>query len=117
MQDKAFDLSYLNSQIGDSAIVDEIVNRYMIHAGGQIQRLSSLDPVPGNREEIHRIAHSIKSGAGNIGADALRTTARNLELKTKTGAIEGCTAEIKKLIQDFHSLQESITVKIPGEKR
>ena len=115
MRNKPYDLTYMLRQIGDQDLVEEIVSRYIVHVQEQLDTLKNLKPYAENLPEIHRIAHSIKGGARNIGAARMEKTAMSLEKRAKANKAHTCGGEIKKLIQAFHSLQESITLKVPGD--
>ena len=106
MDEKYLDLSLLNEQIGDTSIVRDIVSKYLTHLENQLIHLRSLSPEESNLEEIHRIAHSIRGGTGNIGAVSLQNIAKELEYCAKLGESETCGSKIEKLWQAFITLRE-----------
>ena len=106
MDEKLLDLSVLNRQIGDTSVVKEIVSRYLVHLEEQLVHLRTLRPWEDNLEEIHRIAHSIRGGAGNIGAIRLHNLAKELEACVKRGETEICSGHIEKLWEAFITLRE-----------
>ena len=106
MDEKHLDLSLLNEQIGDASIVKDIVLKYLTHLENQLVHLRSLSPEESHLEEIHRIAHSIRGGTGNIGALTLQALAKELEYSAKRGQAETCGSQIEKLWEAFITLRE-----------
>ncbi|MBN2510493.1 MAG: Hpt domain-containing protein [Spirochaetales bacterium] len=106
MNHEILDLSLLESHIGDAGLVRDIVAKYLVHLETQLITLKGLCPFEDHTEEIHRIAHSIRGGTGNIGAAQMHRIAWDFERELKTGKTDACPVFIEKLWEAFITLKE-----------
>ena len=113
-QGPPLNLDYLVEQIGDRKVIFDIVLKYQKHLNKQVQLLGEeLDSC--KYVEVHRIAHSIKGGAGNIGAEKLRESAWKLEIKAKQGDLVNCTPLYSALKDNFSLVDSYINDLVKGE--
>jgi HPt (histidine-containing phosphotransfer) domain-containing protein len=54
--------------------------------------------------EVTRISHSLKSAAGNIGAERLSAASFKAEKSAKTGSLEGLDVLVKEIQREFDEL-------------
>lgn len=53
----------------------------------------------GDREELERLAHSLKSSAANIGAERLRRMAEDLEHQVASGDLESAPERLERVVE------------------
>jgi HPt (histidine-containing phosphotransfer) domain-containing protein len=92
------DLEGLADRFGDQEIGKEIAETFVTNAGFQISLMRTairrLD-----WDEAHRLAHSLKGGALNIGAEAFADSARHLEKAVKECRLK----DVPELIRDMEN--------------
>ncbi len=54
--------------------------------------------------EVTRLSHSLKSAAGNIGADRMSAASRSAEMASKSGSLDGLAALIQGIQMEFEEL-------------
>jgi len=88
------DLTHLRELVGgDEEVMGEILDLFMEDAPRQIAALGEAI-TQGNWEEAHRLAHTLKGSASNVGAEPLRQAAWSLEQHTggePGGEVEGAS--------------------------
>ena len=101
-------LEYLLSQIGDEKIVMSIVRKYRNHLRTLLENLQK-ELHNEDYREVHRIAHSIKGGASNLGAESLQKSARHLEAKARIGYVPNKTGLYEAIYNDFRVVDACIS--------
>jgi HPt (histidine-containing phosphotransfer) domain-containing protein len=77
-------LTRLEETVGDPEFVAELIGDFLEGLPGQLEALRSARSA-GDAEQVHRIAHTLKSNAGTFGADALALACRELERVASDG--------------------------------
>jgi len=72
---------------GSTALVTQLVTSFLQSAGGNLERIQSA-LADGNAKALSQAAHSLKSSAANLGAEALAGCYRDLEKCGREGRIE-----------------------------
>lgn len=85
-------LARLEETVGDPEFVAELIGDFLDALPGQLEALRSAG-LSGDSEQVHRIAHTLKSNAGTFGAESLALACRELER-----AAAGGTADSGELI-------------------
>lgn len=92
---------------GNKAIYRKLLVMFRERQGDAAERMISAWRI-GEREEALRIAHTLKSLAGNIGADALFTAAGNLERAIRQGEYESVEVLLSAVAIPLHELIKAI---------
>ena len=71
-------LARLEDSVGDPEFVAELLGDFLEGLPGQLDALQGAGAA-GDAEQVHRIAHTLKSNAGTFGAEALSLACRELE--------------------------------------
>ncbi|MBN1648905.1 MAG: Hpt domain-containing protein [Spirochaetales bacterium] len=104
-------IDHMVKELGCLDTAKRILVRFAEHTNSQIERLQEAIKT-GRISEIHRISHSVKGGAMNIGADRLVETARLLEVDAKAEKIGNAKKhliDIKKAFVDVEQYIYTIT--------
>lgn len=56
--------------------------------------------------EVARLSHSLKSAAGNVGADRMSAASKKAEMAAKTGSLEGLAELIQGIKGEFNALAQ-----------
>jgi HPt (histidine-containing phosphotransfer) domain-containing protein len=103
---------FLDRLMGDEEIAEKIIEVFLDDIPKQIeslkQALEASDP-----ETFHRIVHSIKGAAANVGGEALRELAAQVEKVCKEGDFKSASDSCPALEQQFNRLKEVITTVAP----
>ncbi len=71
---------------GEPDVLSEVLKVFLIDVPPRLDRLRNAW-VAGNIEEVHRLAHSLKGSAGNIGASAMFEVCKELDDKSRAGDV------------------------------
>jgi len=104
--DTATALKRLN---GNKAIYRKLLVMFRERQGDAVARMTAAW-TSGDRDEAMRNAHTLKSLAGNIGADGLFTAAGNLERAIRLGEQESVEGLLATVAVPLHELIQSIEV-------
>ncbi len=99
----------MNNLDGDAELLEEIVDIFMETAPGQLESLENCIQI----NEVHTVAinaHGMKGGASNFCARRFVTAALKLELKAKTGSLDGAEALLSDMKDAFEEMKEVIDV-------
>ena len=108
-KNEPLDLDHMVRELGCVDTAKRILQRYAQHTEIQIERLQEAIN-SGTMSEIHRISHSVKGGAMNIGADRLVETARTLEFAAKSEQLENAPFFIQDIKKAFSDVQRAIII-------
>jgi HPt (histidine-containing phosphotransfer) domain-containing protein len=84
---------------GDKDFEREIIDLFLKDTSLHLDRLSAAIN-EGNSPNVETAAHSIKGAAANMGAEKFRKLAHGLEMKGKSGSIDG-------ILEDFDHLKSA----------
>lgn len=89
----------------DEELYNEVVEVFFEDTPVQLGKLH--DALKNNVvAEVTRLSHSLKSAAGNIGADRLSAASRSVEMAAKSGSLDGLPALIAKIQSEFDELSK-----------
>jgi HPt (histidine-containing phosphotransfer) domain-containing protein len=77
-------LALLEETVGDRGFVAELIGDFLDALPGQLAALRAGESA-GDGEELHRIAHTLKSNAATFGAEGLALACRRLEQAVRAG--------------------------------
>ena len=60
-------------------------------------------------EALRKVAHSLKSGSANVGADGLAQLCKEMEKLGRAGSTEGAAALLQQMQQAFLAVRESLS--------
>lgn len=86
-------LARLQESVGDAEFVAELIGDFLDGLPAQLEGLRSAR-ASSDAEQLHRIAHTLKSNASTFGADDLAQACRELE----TAAAGGAAADTQELL-------------------
>ena len=58
--------------------------------------------------EVARLSHSLKSAAGNVGADRMSAASKKTEMAAKSGSLEGLAELIQSIQHEFATLAQHL---------
>lgn len=85
---------------GDEEMFAEICQLFLQHAPNQVQAIEQYLSAK-DYENLSRVAHSLKSSAGSVGAEALRALAEQLEKDAKSANLEQVSPILQSLKDEF----------------
>ncbi|MEN6308528.1 MAG: PocR ligand-binding domain-containing protein [Anaerohalosphaeraceae bacterium] len=98
---------FLDRLMGDEETANAVLDIFLDDIPRQLEAIKAAmdacDPVT-----LERIAHSIKGAAANIGGEALREVAAEIERACKDGNVEFACQHSTELEQQFQQLREAI---------
>jgi PAS domain S-box-containing protein len=101
---------FLDRMMGEEEMAEKIINIFLDDIPKQIESLKqALDAC--DTETFQRIAHSIKGAAANVGGEALRELAAQVEKACKEGNFESISDRCALLESQFIRLKEEMTYK------
>jgi HPt (histidine-containing phosphotransfer) domain-containing protein len=71
-------LARLEETVGDAGFVAELIGDFLEGLPGQLEALRGAN-LSGDSEQLHRIAHTLKSNASTFGAESRARACRELE--------------------------------------
>jgi PAS domain S-box-containing protein len=98
---------FLERLMGDEELAGIVIEAFLDDIPKQIEAFKASLKACDN-ETIERIAHSIKGAAANIGGEALRILAADIEQACKKGNIEFAHNRCLELEQQFNRLKEAL---------
>lgn len=69
---------------GEPDVLNEVLSLFLAEVPPRLEKLRNAQAA-GDIELIHRIAHSLKGSAGNIGANAMFAVCKELDEKSRAG--------------------------------
>lgn len=78
-------LDQLTEEVG-AEILPRLLRTFYGEATAKIAEFDGLSAANGDKAEMHRAVHSLKSAAGSFGASALASLAAGIEQKIEDGA-------------------------------
>jgi two-component system, sensor histidine kinase and response regulator len=101
------------SKNGD-ALVDRVITTFMHDTPRQLRSLH--EGVRGaDSNAVRKIAHSLKSGSANVGADALSQMCRDLETQARAGDLSQATALVAQMENEFLAVQAAFIALLEKE--
>ncbi|MFO7885631.1 MAG: ATP-binding protein [Desulfobacteraceae bacterium] len=97
----------LDRLMGDEDLVDNIVQGFIQDIPRQIETLSQFLEKK-DIQGAQRQAHSIKGAAANVGGEALKALALDMEEAGKKGHLDGILKRMDGLQSEFHRLQQEM---------
>jgi CheY-like chemotaxis protein/HPt (histidine-containing phosphotransfer) domain-containing protein len=99
-------------ELGGDEFVAEVLDTFLGEAPGLVAALRiALD---GNdADELRRAAHTLKSNGSTFGAAAFAELCRELELRAKTGALEGADELVDRIEHEYEALARSLAEHLP----
>jgi CheY-like chemotaxis protein/HPt (histidine-containing phosphotransfer) domain-containing protein len=99
----------LDRLMGDQELAEKIVEVFLDDIPKQIESLKkALDAC--DPETFHRVVHSIKGAAANVGGEALRELAAQVEKSCKEGNFESVSDRCSQIESQFSRLKEAIII-------
>ena len=92
---------------GEPDVLAEVLNLFLVEVPLRMDRLRNAWAA-GNIEEVLRAVHSLKGGAGNIGARRLYEVCRQLDAKGKSGDLAGAAPLVDALGLEFGKVEAEI---------
>ena len=97
----------LDRLAGDAALAQEVIGMFLADFLRQIEELrSNLEA--GNVIAAVYVAHSIKGSSANVGAEAMRALAFEMELSGKAGDLKAMISQLPMLVKQFERLKEAV---------
>lgn len=93
------DLERVFRCIGEERMVKAVLCSYPRHLDAQLCDLERALQ-RGSQPDVHRIAHSIKGGALNLGAGPLSEIALKIERSAHAGDLQSAAADLARVIQE-----------------
>jgi len=108
----------MNRLMNDTNLIQLVIREFLGDIPHQIAELRSLIENK-DVEGAERKAHLIKGAAANVGGEALRAVAYEMEKAGKTGDLEAMAARMETMEQEFSRLRDAMTeqVKINDESK
>ena len=98
---------FLERLMGDSEMAQGVIDVFLDDIPKQIESLKTAMQ-DSDVETAKRVAHSIKGAAANIGGEALRHLAAEIEKACKDGQLDSVTDRCPELESQFDRLKEAI---------
>jgi PAS domain S-box-containing protein len=98
--------------LGDG--LGDVIESYLEDAPQQIEDMRVAFE-NGDRDELQRVAHTLKSSSGIFGAHEMVTLCRNLEIAAREGGIAG-TQPIPAIAQAFEKVRAVLNLYLQGNK-
>ena len=98
-------------KLGGATFVGQMIDVFFEHVPGQLARMrgEGAEAVA----EIEQAAHSVKSSARAVGADALQQVAERLESLAR----EGRASELPALVREAEAAYARVVVLLTGERK
>jgi HPt (histidine-containing phosphotransfer) domain-containing protein len=98
----------LERVLGDEELARRILERFRADIPRQIQVLKEFLEA-GDASSVEREAHTIKGVAANVGGEALRAVAFEMEKASRAGDLDAVKARMAELESQFERLNQAIT--------
>ncbi len=92
---------------GEPDVLKEVLQLFLEDVPGRIERLRTACDA-GNAAELHRVAHSLKGSAGNIGANDMLAVCRRLDELGKSGDVSSGQGLVESLDAEFARVKAEI---------
>ncbi len=99
--------SMVNRMMGDEEMVEIIIRGFLADMPRQIESLRVYLEA-GDVEGVERQVHTIKGASANVGGEALRALATELEQTGKAGDLESVKSRLDELDAGFEELNQTI---------
>ncbi len=94
--------------LGGDDFLGEVIDAFLADAPGLLATLRrSLDD--GNREELRRAAHTLKSNGATLGAEGFAELCRTLEQSAKAGELDGASELVERIDAEYRPLEEALS--------
>ena len=93
--------------MGDEALARKVVGGFLDDIPEQIEVLRQYLSA-GDKERVERQAHTIKGALANVGGEAMRAVAYEMEKSGKTGDLQACSACLPNLERQFARLRRAM---------
>jgi len=97
----------LERLMGDEELANELIEPFLADMPGQIEALRSYLEA-GDAAGAERLAHTIKGAAANMGGEALRALAFEMEKAGKAGDLESMKRRLDELDTTFEELKQAM---------
>lgn len=98
---------------GEPDVLAEVLKLFLDEVPPRIERLRNAWATS-NIQEVHRVAHSLKGSAGNIGARTMSEVCGQLEAGGKSGNVQGLGTLVDALGVEFGKVEAEINRLIRG---
>jgi CheY-like chemotaxis protein len=107
-QEASFDKRELRERLqGNDELIADLVRLFLDDAPNQLQEIRAALEA-GASARLENAAHSLKGSAASLGAKALATMARKLEMRGNRGEIEGAKLDFADLISEWEKLKPEL---------
>ncbi len=106
----------MTRMMGDEVLARRIMEGFLEDIPKQIETLKTYLKA-GDIMRAERQSHTIKGAAANIGGEAMREAAYEMEKMAKAGDLEAVTAGLPGLETQFARLKEAMDLSMNGEER
>ncbi len=103
-------LDQLTEEVG-AEILPRLLRTFYGEAAAKIAEFDKLSATNGDKAEMHRAVHSLKSAAGSFGASALASLAAEIEQKIEDGAWSHDASAIADLGASFDAFKAAIVAR------
>lgn len=103
-------LDQLTEEVG-AEILPRLLRTFYGEATAKIAEFDGLSAANGDKAEMHRAVHSLKSAAGSFGASALAALAAEIEQKIEDGAWRHDPAAVASLNARFASFKAAVVAR------
>ncbi len=104
-----FDRRGVLERMGDDlAFLQQLLKLFFSSIPGLMDELEQGLQQPDNREQVHRLAHSIKGAAANVGAERLNRLALQLEQAGDAGDFETVQAQLPQLRAEYAQFRAAV---------
>ncbi|MGB0330556.1 MAG: Hpt domain-containing protein [Planctomycetota bacterium] len=101
---------------GDSALLGEVLEIFLEMVPMQITQMRQADAA-GHRDRVAEIAHELRGAAANVGAEALRAVACEVELHVRGSEPRGMVEELDVLEHELARLRLAVQAFRAGDSR
>ncbi|MBI1381820.1 MAG: hypothetical protein GC161_12120 [Planctomycetaceae bacterium] len=96
---------------GEPGLLEELVDIFLSDAPTRVAALEEA-LAAGDGAQLERVAHSLKSSCGNLGAKTLAELCRQIEANGRQGRLEGIASLVARSRQAFAEVQRALEIEI-----
>lgn len=96
---------------GEPGLLEELVDIFLSDAPTRVAALEEA-LAAGDGAQLERVAHSLKSSCGNLGAKNLAELCRQIEANGRQGRLEGTASLVARSRQAFAEVQRALEIEI-----